>query len=117
MALRCDPAGGVRVPLVLRARECPETRFDVLPATLVLEGVTHRLGDERAASPRPHASVELLDELVFQTYVQTHGHSVAHSFVRRANMATSALRSDHSHMCDSTIPGSSPCGAPLSAKL
>jgi hypothetical protein len=49
-----------------------------LPSALVVEGSPQRCGNERAAPATAHTLVEFLNELVFDAYVQTHGHSLAH---------------------------------------
>ena len=77
--MRCHPADGVGIPLVLVPRERPETGFDVLPALFVLERLANGLGDEHAAASPPDAPVEPLHELAVKRYVQTHGHNLAHS--------------------------------------
>jgi CMP/dCMP kinase len=81
VSLCCHPAGGVRIPLVLVAREASETDFDVLPALLVLEGLADGFGDEHTATSSPNALVEPLNQVVVKGYVQTHGHNLAHSFL------------------------------------
>jgi hypothetical protein len=52
--------------------------LDVLPAPLVVKRAPNRRGDERAALTPTHPAVESSHELVVQTYVQTHGHTLAH---------------------------------------
>jgi cytidylate kinase len=84
--LRCHPAGRVRIPLVLSSREAPEAGFDVLPALLVLKGLANGLGDEHAAAPSPDAPVESLHEIAVESYVQTHGHNLAHGKGRQTTL-------------------------------
>jgi hypothetical protein len=55
-----------------------ECGLDVLPAALVVEGVADCLADEGTASAAANSSIEFSDEIVGKTYVQTHGHNVAH---------------------------------------
>ncbi len=77
--LRPYPCSGIGVPLMLSLRKRPKARFDVVPATLIVECLANRRRDESAASPAPYATVELTHQIVIQRYVQTHGHSLAHS--------------------------------------
>ena len=79
VALRRNPAGRVVVPGVLVVGERAEAGFDVLPATLVLECASHGLTDEHAPTAPADTPVELLDQIVIQAYVQSHGHKLAHS--------------------------------------
>src|SRR5665213_3111275 len=53
--------------------------LDVLPATLVVERAPNRRGDEHAALTPTHPAVESAHDLIVQTYVQTHGHTLAHA--------------------------------------
>jgi hypothetical protein len=55
-----------------------ERCLDVLPTALVVERTTERLGDVCAAPATADPAIELLDELVVEAYVQTHGHNLAH---------------------------------------
>lgn len=55
-----------------------ERRLDQLPATIFLERLPHRLGDERAAAAPAHAAIEIPNEVLFKRYVYTHGHKLAH---------------------------------------
>lgn len=52
--------------------------FDVIPAALIVERSPNGVGDERTSLTSAHASIEILHQLVFETYVQTHGHTLAH---------------------------------------
>jgi hypothetical protein len=63
---------------MLASGEDAQAGFDVLPATLVVERTTDGLADERAATSSPDALVELLYEVVIETYVQSHGHMLTH---------------------------------------
>jgi hypothetical protein len=58
-----------------------DSAFDVFPTTLVIEGAPHRRLDERAALPLTDPTVERTHDVVVQAYVQTHGHTLAHSRV------------------------------------
>ena len=53
--------------------------FDLLPPTLVVEGASNRCRDERAPLTLTDSGVESIDDLVIQAYVQTHGHTLAHT--------------------------------------
>jgi hypothetical protein len=77
-ALRRDPSGGIWIPLVLTVCERANTGFDVFPAALVVERAADGLADECAATSPPDAPVELLDDVVIEAYVQSHGHRLAH---------------------------------------
>ncbi len=77
-ALRRDPSSGIWIPLVLTVCKRADTGFDVLPAALIVERTTDGLADERAATASPNTLVELLDEVVIEPYVQSHGHRLAH---------------------------------------
>ncbi len=55
--------------------------FDVLPTTLIVERSSNRRSDERAPLTLTDPAVKSLDDLVIQAYVQTHGHTLAHSVV------------------------------------
>ncbi len=77
-ALRCNPGCGVRIPLVGCRCEGSQASLDVFPAALVLERATDGVGDERTAMPRSDALIELPDQIIIQTYVYTHGHTIAH---------------------------------------
>jgi hypothetical protein len=81
-ALRRDPSSGIWIPLVLTVCKRADTGFDVFPAALVVERTADGLADECAATPPPDALVELLDEVVIKAYVQSHGHTLAHTAVR-----------------------------------
>ena len=78
-ALRRNPAGGIAIPFVLTTRESAEPCFDVLPAALILERSADRLADEHAPTSSADPLVELPHELVIQAYVQSHGHTLAHT--------------------------------------
>jgi hypothetical protein len=64
---------------MLGVGECAHGSFDVLPATLIVERAPNRGSDEHAALTPAHPAVESTNYLVVQTYVQTHGHSIAHT--------------------------------------
>src|ERR1700686_3499825 len=54
----CPNQGGrIRIPFVLTTCERPKTRFDVLPALVVLERSANGLGNEGAAASPSHAPV------------------------------------------------------------
>jgi hypothetical protein len=56
----------------------PERAFDVVPAPLVFETTPNQFGDERTAPPRARSLVEFGDQIVVQSYVQTHVLNLAH---------------------------------------
>jgi len=58
---------------MLRISENTKARFDVVPALLVVESTPHELGDECAPPTRANPAIEFSDELVVESYVQTHG--------------------------------------------
>ena len=78
-ALFTHPPSRIAVPIMLGVGERAYGVFDVLPATLVVEGAPNRRSDERAALTPTHPAVESTHELVVQAYVQTHGHTLAHA--------------------------------------
>lgn len=53
--------------------------FDVVPPAFVVQTSTNQLGDERAPPPRPHAAIEVGNEVIVERYVQTHGRILAHN--------------------------------------
>lgn len=69
--------------------------FDVVPAALVVERTPHGGGDERTSPTLANAFIQIVHDLIIETYVQTHGHSLAHSFPRSriydASRATDAI--------------------------
>ena len=73
LALGPNPACGVDVPVVARVGKLAERGFDVVPPSLVLETAADELGDERAAAAGADPAIQVLDELVVQRNVQTHG--------------------------------------------
>jgi hypothetical protein len=52
--------------------------FDVLAAARIVECSTQRIRDEGAATPTADSLVELRDEVVLNTYVHPHGHTLTH---------------------------------------
>ncbi|HLB20608.1 MAG TPA: hypothetical protein VK605_00745, partial [Solirubrobacteraceae bacterium] len=72
------------VPVVLASGERTQARFDVVPATFVLERTAYRLADESTAASPANATIELCHELILEAYVQTHGHKVTHEPLRVA---------------------------------
>lgn len=79
-SLRTHPASWVLVPFVGDLGERPKTRFDLIPTLRVLQRTAHRLRDERAAPSSADSLVESAHEIVIERYVQTHGHTLAHSW-------------------------------------
>ena len=77
-ALSTDPAGWVCVPLMFLIGESAKSSFDVLAAARIVECSTQRVRDEGAATPTADTLVELRDEVVLKTYVQSHGHTLTH---------------------------------------
>src|SRR3954452_6266770 len=80
-ALGPDPGRGILVPFVSGIGDRLEGGLDGRPAALVVERVADRLSDEGAAPSAADAAIGLGDEIVREAYVQTHGHSLAHSLV------------------------------------
>jgi hypothetical protein len=80
-ALRPDPGGWICIPLVALIGDDPQPSFDVFPAPRIVECPAQGFGDECAATAPTDALVELLDDVVIETYVQTHGHRLTHSIV------------------------------------
>jgi hypothetical protein len=76
------PPSRVAVPVMLGVGERAYDVLDDLPATLVVKRALNRRGDERAALTPTHAAVESTHDLIVQTYVQTHGHTLAHVVIR-----------------------------------
>ncbi len=74
--------------------ERSEAGLDVFPAPLVVECAAQRFTDERAATSPADVSVELLDEVVIEAYVQSHGHKLAHNatHMRAASLTPEAAR-------------------------
>jgi len=77
-ALRMHPAGWICIPFVLLVGEGTEPSLDVFASSPVVESSAQGVRDERAAASSPHAPVKLLHEVIIETYVQSHGHSLAH---------------------------------------
>ena len=72
LPLGADPAGSIVVPIVAGVGDRAEQRFDLVPATLVIEAAPDHCRDERAPSPRPRPPVDVLNEMVLQLNVQSH---------------------------------------------
>jgi hypothetical protein len=57
----------------------PEGRLDQFPAALVVESRLDRLRDEGTAAAWADAAVELFDQVVSKSNVQSHAHKLAHT--------------------------------------
>ena len=84
--LLANPLRGILVPLVTAIRDRAERRLEQLPAVIVVQRALDRTCDIGTTASRPHPAVELPDEGVAESYVQTHGHSVAHSKATRGRI-------------------------------
>ena len=62
-----------------RIGDSPQSRLDIVPPLFVLEAATNQLGDKGTALSGPDPSVEVSDQFILQSYVQSHGPSIAHS--------------------------------------
>src|ERR1019366_2112988 len=80
--LLAHPSSRIAVPVVLGVGQRADSGFDVVPATLVVERSPNRRRDERAALTPTNPAVESMHEFVVETYVQTHGHKLAHTVIR-----------------------------------
>jgi hypothetical protein len=76
--LLANPPAGILVPLVTGIRDRPERRFEQLPAVIVVQRPLNCTPDVRAAAASANPAVELSDDVVAESYVQTHGHNLAH---------------------------------------
>ncbi len=76
--LRPDPAGRIAVPVVTRVLQRAQRGLDLVPPPLIIERLLDGGCDEGAAAATPNPCIEVRDQRVIETYVQTHGHSVAH---------------------------------------
>jgi hypothetical protein len=54
-ALAADPGARIGVPFVLDLSHATNGRFDVVPASLIVQRLAHRGGDERASATRTNA--------------------------------------------------------------
>ena len=84
VALGPHPSRGIGVPLVLAPGKRSQAGFDVIPAALFVERPPKCAADESATPSPSDALVQLLDEIVVQANVQTHGHKITHRISRLA---------------------------------
>ena len=77
-ALCMDPSGWIGVPLVSGIRDRPKSGLNVFPSPLIVECPAQCFTDKCAAPAPADTLVELLDEVIIQAYVQTHGHRLTH---------------------------------------
>src|ERR1019366_3301078 len=90
--LLAHPSSRIAVPVVLGVGQRADSGFDVVPATLVVERSPNRRRDERAALTPTNPAVESMHDFVVETYVQTHGHKLAHTVIRPTFYRLSILR-------------------------
>jgi hypothetical protein len=77
-ALVADPFTGIVIPFVALVGDGPERCLDIVPSPLVIESAANQLCDECAASPASSPLVEFGNELVINSYVQSHVLTIAH---------------------------------------
>jgi hypothetical protein len=73
-----NPPGGIRVPIMTFVRDRAERRLEQLPAVIIVQRTLDCTGDVRAAAARAYPPVKFPRDVVAESYVQTHGHMLAH---------------------------------------
>jgi len=100
VALGADPGLRIGVPHVPAVLDDPQGGLDVPPAPLVLQSASEGLGDEGAALPPPDPAIELRHQIISETYVQPHGHTLTHS---RRQARTTSPRTDDRHVYEQAV--------------
>jgi len=77
--LRPDPGGGIAVPFVAPVLQRAQRNLDLVPPPLILKRLPDGGCDEGAAATAPNACIEVRNQFVLEAYVQSHGHSLAHT--------------------------------------
>ena len=87
-SLPSNPLCGVVVPIMAAVRELRQGGFNVVPAPLVLKTAPAHFADQGASTAGTGALVEFGNQRIWQSYVYSHGPSVALTgcvFGRRAD--------------------------------
>lgn len=74
------PRRGIHIPVVPEVGDRPDRGLDVIPALLILQRATDRVGNECAPFALPDPLIHGLYELRIKAYVHTHTHKLAHNF-------------------------------------